>query len=214
MATRAERLGVDLWTDVEASISHEGDGPRVNGERFDAVIVAAGGWSKRVLAPTGVRLPLKPYRVQALVSEASYDGPMVLDTEAGVYFRPHPDGLLAGDGTVPEECDPDDWSPTGDGWFVDTATAAVETRTGLAVESETAWGGLATATPDGEPLLGEVLSDLYVGTGWHGHGFVRAPATGEALASAVLGERALPAAYGPARFDGVPEFEISEGMSL
>ncbi|MEF8801437.1 MAG: FAD-dependent oxidoreductase [Halolamina sp.] len=214
MAIRAERLGVELWTDVEASISHEGDGPRVNGERFDAVVVAAGGWSKRVLAPTGVRLPLKPYRVQALVSEASYDGPMVLDTEAGVYFRPHPDGLLAGDGTVPEECDPDGWSPTGDGWFADTATDAVEKRTGLTVESETAWGGIATATPDGEPLLGEVLPGLYVGTGWHGHGFVRAPATGEALADTVLGERAPPAAYDPERFDGMPEFEISEGMSL
>ncbi|MFB6220112.1 MAG: NAD(P)/FAD-dependent oxidoreductase [Halolamina sp.] len=214
MADRAEQLGVELWTGIEASVTHRGDGPRVDGERFDAVVVAAGGWSKRVLAPTGVQLPLKPYRVQALVSDAAYDGPMVLDTEAGVYFRPHPDGLLAGDGTVPEECDPDDWAPTGDGWFVEDATAAVEHRTDLAVGTETAWGGIATATPDGEPLLGEVLPGLYVGAGWHGHGFVRAPATGEALADAVLGERAVPAAYDPGRFDGVPEFEIVEGMSL
>jgi sarcosine oxidase subunit beta len=214
MADMAEREGVELWTGVEASVTHRGDGPRVDGERFDAVVVAAGGWSKRVLAPTGVQLPLKPYRVQALVSDAEYDGPMVLDTESGVYFRAHPDGLLAGDGTVPEECDPDSWEPVGDDWFVDDVTAAVEKRTGLEVESEAAWGGIATATPDGEPLLGELLPGLYVGAGWHGHGFVRAPATGEALAEAVLGEREPPTAYDPGRFDGVPEFEISEGMSL
>ncbi len=214
MADRAVARGVELWTGVEATVTHRGDGARVDGERFDAVVVAAGGWSKQVLAPTGLGLPLKPYRVQALVSDTAYDGPMVLDTEAGVYFRPHPDGLLAGDGTVPVECDPDDWEPTGDDWFVDDATAAVERRTGVSVETETAWGGIATATPDGEPLLGELLPGLYVGAGWHGHGFLRAPATGETLAKAVLGEQGLPMAYDPDRFDGDREFEVSEGMAL
>jgi sarcosine oxidase subunit beta len=214
MAAQAERRGAELWTGVEAKVTHRGDGPRVDGERFDALVVAAGGWSKHVLAPTGVKLPLKPYRVQALVSDAGYDGPMVLDTAAGVYFRPHPNGLLAGDGTVPEECDPDDWRPAGDDWFVDDATAAVERRTGRPVDSKAAWAGIAAATPDGEPLLGEVLSGLYVGAGWHGHGFVRAPATGEALAKAVRGDRDPPAAYDPGRFEGVPEFQVREGMEL
>lgn len=214
MADRAADEGVELWTGVDATVSHRGDGPRVDRERFDAVVVAAGGWSKQVLAPTGVQLPLKPYRVQALVSETSYDGPMALDTEAGVYFRPHPDGLLAGDGTVPEEVDPDGWEPAGDDWFVENAVAAVEERTGLDAEAESAWAGIATATPDGEPLLGEVLSGLYVGAGWQGHGFMRAPATGEALAEAVLGERAPPAAFAPDRFEDVADFEIREGMEL
>ena len=214
MADRAKDEGADLLTGVEASVSHRGDGPRVDGERFDAVVVAAGGWSKRVLAPTGVQLPLKPYRVQALVGGTAYEGPMVLDTEAGVYFRPHPDGLLAGDGTVPEECDPDDWEPTGDEWFVTGALDAVERRTGLDTDAEAAWAGIASATPDGEPLLGELLTDLYVGAGWHGHGFMRAPATGEALADAVLGEREPPAAFAPDRFEAPTDFEIREGMEL
>ena len=214
MADRAREAGVDCWTGVDADVSHRGDGPRVDSERFDAVIVAAGGWTKRVLAPTGIQLPLKPYRVQALVSPAAYDGPMVHDADAGVYFRPHPAGLLAGDGTVPEECDPDRWEPAGDDWFVDGALDAVATRTGLDAGADAAWAGLATATPDGEPLLGEVESDLYVATGWHGHGFLRAPATGEALAEQVLGERDAIPAYDPERFDGLPEFAVEEGMSL
>ena len=214
MADRAREAGVDCWTGVEASVSHRGDGPRVDGERFDAVLVAGGGWTKRVLAPTGIQLPLKPYRVQALVSGADYDGPMVHDADAGVYFRPHPEGLLAGDGTVPEEIDPDDWEPSGDDWFVAGALDAVENRTGFEESATAAWAVLATATPDGEPLLGEVESGLYVGTGWHGHGFLRAPATGEALAEQILGERDPIGAYAPDRFDGVPEFAVEEGMSL
>lgn len=214
MADRARDAGVDCWTGVEAGISHRGDGPRVDGERFDAVVVAGGGWTKRLLAPTGIRLPLKPYRVQALVSEGEYDGPMVHDADAGVYFRPHPAGLLAGDGTVPEECDPDGWEPGGDDWFVDGALDAVANRTAHDAGADAAWAGIATATPDGEPLLGEVESDLYVATGWHGHGFLRAPATGEALAEQVLGERAAIEAYAPDRFEGVPEFAVEEGMSL
>jgi len=214
MADRAEAAGADCWTGVEASVTHRGDGPRVDGERFDAVVVAGGGWTKRVLAPTGIQLPLKPYRVQALVSETEYDGPMVHDADAGVYFRPHPGGVLAGDGTVPEECDPDRWDPSGDDWFVAGAVEAVENRTGLGVGADAAWAGLATATPDGEPLLGQVESGLYVATGWHGHGFHRAPATGEALAEIVRGERAEIDRYAPGRFEGVPEFAVEEGMSL
>jgi sarcosine oxidase subunit beta len=214
MADRARDAGVDCWTGVEASVSHRGDGPRVDGERFDAVVVAGGGWTKRVLAPTGIQLPIKPYRVQALVSDADYDGPMVHDADAGVYFRPHPEGLLAGDGTVPEEIDPDDWEPSGDDWFVEGALDAVANRTGFDDDETAAWAGLATATPDGEPLLGEVESGLYVATGWHGHGFLRAPATGEALAEQVLGECEPIVAYDPERFDGAPEFAVEEGMSL
>lgn len=214
MADQARDAGVDVWTGVEAAVNHRGDGPRVDRERFDAVVVAAGGWTKRVLAPTGVRLPLKPYRVQALVSNLAYDGPMVLDASAGVYFRPHPAGLLAGDGTVPEEVDPERWEPTGDDWFVEAATDAVATRTGRSVAAEAAWAGLSTATPDGEPLVGEVAADLYVVAGWHGHGFVRAPGMAELFAAQVLGEAEPVAAFDPGRFDGVPEFEIREGMAL
>lgn len=214
MADRAREAGVDCWTGVEASLTYQGDGPRVDGERFDAVVVAGGGWTKRVLAPTGIRLPLKPYRVQALVSETAYDGPMVHDAEAGVYFRPHPEGLLAGDGTVPEECDPECWEPSGDDWFVDGAIEAVERRAGVDATADSAWAGLATATPDGEPLLGEVESGLYVATGWQGHGFLRAPGTGEALAKQVLDEESEIANYAPSRFEAVPEFVVEEGMSL
>ncbi len=185
--------------------------------RFDAVVVAAGAHTKRLLADAGVRVPLKPYRVQALVSGRAYDGPMWYDASAGVYARPHPAGLLAGDGTVPVEADPDEWARDADDWFRDDAGAVLRDRAGHDPAVERAWAGLCTATPDGDPLLGAVAPGVYVAAGWQGHGFMRAPATGEAVAALVLGdEPPVPGveAFDPERFDGDEEFEISEGMTV
>ncbi|MFB6209960.1 MAG: FAD-dependent oxidoreductase, partial [Halobacteriales archaeon] len=66
---------------------------------------------------------------------------------------------------------------------------------------------------DEDPLLGELADGLYVATGWHGHGFVRSPATGEAIAEEILGGEGIPA-FDPTRFDGDEDFEIVEGMSI
>jgi sarcosine oxidase subunit beta len=54
---------------------------------------------------------------------------------------------------------------------------------------------------------------LFVAAGWQGHGFMRAPALGEAAAEAVLGENPLPE-FDPTRFDGDEEFPIVEGMAV
>jgi len=110
-----------------------------------------------------------PYRVQALTAglggsgSASYDGPMVYDATAGVYVRPHPTGLLAGDGTEPVPADPDDYDRTGDDWFVESVSATLRERLDAVGEDravgadgpavECAWAGLCTATPDGDPLV-------------------------------------------------------------
>jgi sarcosine oxidase subunit beta len=76
-----------------------------------------------------------------------------------------------------------------------------------------AWAGLCTATPDGDPLLGELREGLYVAAGWQGHGFMRAPATAEVVAEQILGGDGVPA-FDPDRFDGDEEFEIVEGMAV
>lgn len=263
MAARARGLGVEVREETPVALPREGfsrtaDAPAVligaaggpdgapNGTpdsvpdgdpdrvRFDAVVVAAGAHTKRLFAAADRPLAVKPYRVQALTSGARYEGPMVYDATAGVYFRPHPAGLLGGDGTEPVEADPDAYDRTGDDWFVDNVAAALRERADYAVEPERAWAGLCTATPDGDPLLGEVEPGLFVAAGWQGHGFMRAPAHAEALAEMAL-ERAergttpadaegeptqrppLDAAiapFDPTRFAGDEEFEISEGMAV
>mgnify|MGYP006274293137 CR=1 FL=1 len=219
VADLAASAGVEIRTDSAVAVSTAPPGVAVASEapvtrRFDAVVVAAGAHTKRLLADAGISVPLKPYRVQALVSARPYDGPMWYDASAGVYARPHPAGLLAGDGTVPVEADPGEWDHEADDWFLADVGETLRDRAGHDPDVERAWAGLCTATPDGDPLLGEVADGLFVAAGWQGHGFMRAPATGEAVAGRVLGEGAEVPQFDPRRFDGDEEFGISEGMAV
>ncbi|WP_313691256.1 NAD(P)/FAD-dependent oxidoreductase [Halorarum halobium] len=217
MTDRATGAGVELRANEPVAV--DPDGPGIEAEDgactdYDAVLVATGAHTKRVLADADVDVPVKPYRVQALTSSVAYDGPMCYDATAGVYFRPHPTGLLGGDGTVPVESDPAEWDRDADGWFLEDLGDALRTRAGYDQEVERAWAGLCTATPDGDPLLGELREDLYVAAGWQGHGFMRAPATGEEIAAQVLGDSDGVPAFDPGRFSGGEEFEIREGMAV
>ena len=250
MGDRARREGVAVETDTSVSLAGGGPELRVDGagrggvRAFDAAVVAAGAHTARFLAGAGVDVSVVPYRVQALTARlgddspgfdsptsTGYDGPMVYDATAGVYARPHPTGVLAGDGTEPVPADPDDYDPTGDDWFVESVSATLRERLDAVGAGgptvERAWAGLCTATPDGDPLVGPVgdpADGVFVAAGWQGHGFMRAPAIGELLAEGVLasldGVAAESAdspwidAFAPDRFDGDETFEIVEGMSV
>ncbi|MDL5361936.1 FAD-binding oxidoreductase [Halalkalicoccus sp. NIPERK01] len=214
MAERARAAGVDIRTHTPVSLAEGGvlaDGER---EAFDVMIVAAGAHTKRILEEAGRSIAMKPYRVQALVLDAALETPMGYDASAGFYFRPHPDGLLVGDGTEEVESDPEGWNREADGAFVASALERTSERFGLPEPTvERAWAGLCTATPDGDPLLGWLADGLYVATGWQGHGFMRAPALGERIAREVRGEPGI-GAFDPTRFTGEEEFPIVEGLAL
>jgi len=214
LAGLARDEGAELLEREPATVAV--DPPRVNGTEYDDVVVAAGAHTKQVLADAGVEVPLKPYRVQALTADAPGDGlPTVYDATAGYYARPHPEGLLAGDGTEPVEADPDGYDRDGDDWFVDAMDDRLRDRfPGYEPSVERAWAGLCTSTPDRDPLLGELRDGLYVAAGWQGHGFMRAPATGEAVAEQVLGVGEGIPAFDPTRFDGSESFEVAEGMAV
>jgi glycine/D-amino acid oxidase-like deaminating enzyme len=214
-AERAQAAGARLRTGVEASVRVDPPGVAIGGrdEPFDAVVVAAGAHTRRLLAGAGVRVPVAPYRVQALLAAGRYDGPMVFDATTETYLRPDPRGLVAGDGADPVAADPDAWDRTGDPGVERAVAADVAHRVDADVTVQRSWAGLCTATPDGDPVVGEVRPGVYVAAGWQGHGFMRAPAVGVALATAVRSDRgsdaaetddepAVPAAFDPGRFDG------------
>ncbi|WP_327052822.1 NAD(P)/FAD-dependent oxidoreductase [Halomicrococcus gelatinilyticus] len=219
MADAAEEADAEIRTDAPAAVRT--DPLRVvtaDGEtRFDAVVVAAGAHTKRVLADAGIAVPLKPYRVQALTVDVDADVPMLYDATEGYYLRTHPTGVLGGDGTEYVESDPDDWKRAGDDDFRETMVERLDRRLAedAVAESdvERTWAGLCTATPDRDPLLGELRDGLYVAAGWQGHGFMRTPALGEAVALDVLGEGGIPE-FDPTRFDGDEEFDVVEGMTV
>ncbi|MGM0448232.1 MAG: NAD(P)/FAD-dependent oxidoreductase [Methanobacteriota archaeon] len=254
LGERAAREGVAVETQTAVALGPRTDAGRALRVRdarsdrssgtetraFDAVVVAAGAHTRSLLGDAGVAVPVVPYRVQVLVARGTYDGPMVYDASADAYLRPHPDGLLAGDGTEPVPADPDGYRREADGWFREDVAAVLAERLagtdrGDAPERTDrdvlrAWAGLCTATPDGDPLVGPVDADgapdptLFVAAGWQGHGFMRAPAIGETVAEGVLASLAgvvfddpgspWTGAFDPARFDGDEAFEIAEGMSL
>jgi glycine/D-amino acid oxidase-like deaminating enzyme len=224
LAGRADSLGVELRPTNPVGLSRDPLGVTVGRvtRRFDAVLVAAGAHTAQLCADADLPLAMKPYRVQALTSSRAYDGPMVYDATAGFYCRPHPTGLLAGDGTEPVEADPDDWQETADDWFRSDLRDGLAHRLDHRTRVERSWAGLCTATPDGDPLLGELAPGVFVACGWQGHGFMRAPAHAERVAAEIAesvgrpvdGVEAGVGSFDPARFSGDEEFRIVEGMTV
>ena len=255
VARLAREAGVEIHTDTPVRLT-EGPGvePSADGggtptdRSFDAVIVAAGAHTPSLLERIGAGVAVTPYRVQALTARLDrtrsvsdspmaadeqpvYDEPMVYDATSGVYVRPHPTGLLAGDGTVPEPADPETYDRTADDWFRTDALAAVTDRLGFQPTVERSWAGVCTATPDGDPMVGRLRAGLYVAAGWQGHGFMRSPAHAELLATLVARDLDLPAdsrpsieavaggqtaltAFDPTRHAPDTQFEIREGMAV
>ncbi|MFB6268749.1 MAG: NAD(P)/FAD-dependent oxidoreductase [Halobacterium sp.] len=212
VAELAAERGVDVRERTPAKVSL--DPARVNDTEYDAVLVATGAQTKQVLADARLQVPLKPYRVQALTATPAGAIPTFYDATAGYYARPHPEGVLAGDGTEEVEADPESYDLEGDDWFVDETRDRLADRVpGYDPEVHRAWAGLCSATPDRDPLLGELAEDVFVAAGWQGHGFMRAPATGEIAARQVLGDDPVPG-FDPQRFDGDEEFEVVEGMAV
>ncbi|WP_265110336.1 NAD(P)/FAD-dependent oxidoreductase [Halosolutus halophilus] len=218
LAAAADGAGATLATETPVAVRT--DPPRVvhrtdgTVHEVDAVLVAAGARSKRLLADAGFPIAMKPYRVQALVAEADLAEPMVYDATGDFYLRPHPDGLLAGDGTETVEADPDAYDRDATPGFADGLVDRVAGRlSGVAPELDRAWAGLCTATPDRDPLVGELDAGLYVATGFQGHGFMRAPAIGERIASEILGGDGIDR-FDPTRFEGDESFDIAAGMTI
>ena len=208
-ATLAPETPVEVEIDPARVVLEDGTEREV-----DAVVAAAGAHTKQLLADAGLSIAMKPYRVQALVASADVDEPMCYDATDSFYLRPHPDGLLAGDGTEYVESDPDDYDRDADPDFADDLLGRVSHRLPDAdLELERSWAGLCTATPDRDPLVGELEDGVYVATGFQGHGFMRAPAIGQRLAEQVLGGDGIDA-FDPTRFDGDEEFEIVDGMTI
>ncbi len=217
--TIEEETPVEIATDAPAVVL-QGEGRSGTRRAVDALVVTAGAHSKQLLADAGVAIAMKPYRVQALVGTVSVGGkstdwePITYDASADCYFRPHAEGLLAGNGTEEREADPDSYDRAANhGFDADLAARVTHRLPDCNLDVERAWAGLCTATPDRDPLVGEIRDRVYVATGFQGQGFMRSPAIGRRLADDVLGGDGIPA-FNPNRFDGDETFEIREGMAI
>jgi glycine/D-amino acid oxidase-like deaminating enzyme len=163
--------------------------------RARRLVVAAGAWSKELLAGLGHPLPLVPYRTQAALlrppSPWKEAFPSGHDIDLDVYVRPEANGrILGGNGTEHVEADPERFVPGGDPSFLEHLAVSLAERFPGWAESEvvSAWAGVCTATPDRRPLVGPVpdAPGLFVVSGFNGFGVMRAGGTARRLADLLV----------------------------
>lgn len=182
----------------------------------EAVVVAAGAWTRAVATGAGVAVPAVAVRHQAWVTApmpwVTPAFPVVRVPDRLAYLRPEVGGLMLGFfEQTPLGLDID-----GDGAFrvADTprdpdvlaahAPALLEVAPGLG-EARIVGGtaGVPTYTPDGQFVVGAAgVPGLFVATGCCAHGIAGSGGVGRALTEAVTGEPATldPAALSPERF--------------
>ncbi len=219
----------DLTAALRARLESEGVTLRENGglpalpvsggrvQGADAVVVAAGVWTSRLLAEVGVRLPLQNYRTQlASLQMPAEDLPIVHDLVQQFYTRPESDAsMLAGDGTQLRPFEPDGFNEAADPEFIEHTAARVVRRFEHGGDAlvRTGWAGLCVATPDRRPMCGPVpgIDGLFMVTGDNGFGVMRSLALGERLADAVKGR--VDPTMDPRRFGANPrlDFAMREG---
>jgi len=181
---------------ARASVSRlQGEGQRwklqatgAPAESFDHVVVAAGAWSKELLAPLGIHLALESQRGYHLQFEGGRDtvSRTVVLADRKVFVTPMEDGLRVG-GTV---------EIGGLAAPPDPRRAAVlgriarETFRGLDALPSRTWMGHRPCMPDSVPVVGAAPGrpNLWIATG-HGHlGLTDSLNTAQRIAAALFGE--------------------------
>lgn len=160
------------------------------------VIVAAGTWSERLLAPLGVALHLRQRRgvVAFYEQPRALDTalPVLLDANGAYFFRPHPYHMSAA-GRVSFELQkpgpeaPDEFiAPSETAQVTTFVQACIPAFTNVAVKR--AHSIFYSSPTDGLPALGRISSvtGLFVATGFGTSTFSVAPAVGETLAQMVI----------------------------
>ena len=182
---------------VEGTVQRKGDLWSLETAEGEAaaptLVIAAGAWSKKVLATMGLSAPLAPYLTRACLLKVgnSQRFPYFHDADRDVYLRTFPGGdILAGDGTELVEVDPDRVAPTDNLAFVEHIAEFLEVRFPDWAEAplSSAWHGVITSTPDRRPLLGPYpgVPGLFLATGFNGFGLMRAGGAMRRLAESMV----------------------------
>ena len=164
----------------------------------DAVIVAAGPWSPRLLTKLGIETPISNLRVKIGV----FKRPQALDRHAiwgdfmtKTYFRPETGnmmlvGSIADDETKDKVSDPDQINTKVEFEVISHYAEAAATRYPAMEQSKLAndYASMYDVTEDWHPIHDQVpdYQGLYLCAGSSGHGFKLSPAVGEMVANMVI----------------------------
>lgn len=202
-AEAAREAGADIQTNTAVTDVHLDDGEATGvsteaGEiHSDYVVNAAGAWARKLANLANVTMPIAPRRRQIAIVDPETpvpdSVPLTIDLNTGSYFRPEREGAaVIGGHFDPEELDddvdPDGYSKKND---LDWTTQALEqvseyaTYFGLESSIKRGWAGLYAVTPDHHPVIEETIPGMVTASGFSGHGFQHAPATGRIVADLV-----------------------------
>jgi len=201
-AAGAREAGVDIRTGTAVTDLMQ-DGETVVGldtadGRYDAefVVNAGGPYAAEIGAMAGVSLPIHPRRRQIAVVEATRPvpetDPLTIDLETGSYFRPEREGAALVGGHFAEDDpdrDPDSYDDSMElAWAADAVERAAEWTRYFDADTriKRGWAGLYAVTPDNHPVIEESVPGLVTASGFSGHGFQHAPATGQIVADLVF----------------------------
>ena len=155
-------------------------------------VVAAGPWSKQVLAGIGFDVPLSNVRhqVASIIRPVEHipHHPIVGDIAQSFSFRPEGSAMtLVGFGE--DEADLASYNQGVDLEQVPEVMERLLNRMPAMADSyfRGGWSGLFTITPDWHPILDRVpgIDGLFCAVGFSGHGFKLSPAIGLAMAELI-----------------------------
>ncbi len=221
-AKRAREMGADVVlrnpaTEIEISggrvkavVTPEG---RVE---TPVAVVAAGPWSKVVLANVGVDVPLVPVRHQVASLTRPVDQlplhPTVGDIAQSFSFRPDGSSLTMMGFGDDEEVGVETYNQGVDMEVMADALGRLTRRIPAMSEAyfRGGWSGLFTTTPDWHPILDAVpgIEGLYCAVGFSGHGFKLSPMIGVTMAELIVEGVAKSVDISPLRFSRFEEGDL------
>ena len=225
-AAAAQRLGATIECD-EPVESLRVEGGRIKGVQTRSggwdcgtVIVAAGPWAGRLVAPLGLALPIQAYRTQVGLFRRPVSipkgGPVYGDFSQGIYFKPtHGDMVHAGSiggEEIHDPVDPDSYPEAADAQWLPGIRQRLSRRVPAMARGfgRGGYGALYAITPDWHPVIDSCpgVAGLFVAAGFSGHGFKMAPVVGCLMAELVLDGACKTLDIRPLRFSRFDEKDL------
>lgn len=206
---RIARRGLKIVKRRVREVRRSGSWIVVDGERFDAAVIAA-GFRNSELVPN---LPFRPYVCYGFISlvrprklaELSI-GDFVLDwysTPMGPLSRLGFAFMGDGDSEV-HEAGPEDQVSRA---IVQRVRQRIEAR----IRVVSTFKGFCESSPRGGPIIGPVDENLYIIGGFDGYGAMMAPALSELLVKYILGDiKELPSEYDLNNYKNVRTWKLFE----
>lgn len=167
---------------------------------FDAIVLAAGSWTKALAERLSAKVPTTPIRGQMLAYRSKAIRHSVWGEDG--YLVPKARGMLFAGATVEDV-----------GFRARTTSqgiAALRAMAGKLVpalrqrETASEWAGLRPGSPDGLPIIGKLPNrdNVFVATGHFRNGILLAPITGKLMSELILkGKASIPLdPFSPRRF--------------